>query len=195
MKVVVNPVQTINVKVNQQNPQVVHGTSTFIGASSQEAQIQGAFNAANSAVSAAAAATLAANNAYNASNISYAAANTALTQVGNAYNEANLAYASANTKFSANGGLISGNVTITGSIVPTSSNTFTLGTANTPWKSLYVSSGTVYIDNIALSNSNNSLTISNSSSFIVPSINISGDIISNGIFYGVISQVDGGTFS
>ena len=46
----VNPVQTINVRVNPQSQQVVHGTSTFIGASDAATDAQRALNTANTAI-------------------------------------------------------------------------------------------------------------------------------------------------
>ena len=44
-----------------------------------------------------------------------------------------------------------GNTTFAGNLLPTATNTYTLGTANVQWKSLYVSSNTIYIENNALS--------------------------------------------
>ena len=183
MKVVVNTPNSISVKINEAQQEVVHGTSTFVGASSQEAQIQGAYNTANTALTEAQAATVAAGQAYNASNISYAAANTALAEVGGAYNTANGAFAYANTRYSANGGTLYGNMVITGNITPATDNTYTLGTANSRFKSLYVSSGTIYIDNISLSNSGGSLQIANSTSMnISGGLAVSGNISANGIY-------------
>ncbi len=56
--VIVNPVQQINVRVNQGNQQTVHGTSTFIGAAQSQAVAnaalilaQSAYNAANTKLS------------------------------------------------------------------------------------------------------------------------------------------------
>lgn len=44
-----------------------------------------------------------------------------------------------------------GNTTFAGNLLPTTANTYTLGTVGQPWKSLYVSGNTIYIDNNALS--------------------------------------------
>ena len=56
--VIVNPVQQINVRVNQGNQQTVHSTATFIGANDAGAQAnaalvlaQAAYNTANTKVS------------------------------------------------------------------------------------------------------------------------------------------------
>jgi len=50
-KVTVTPVNTINVKVNQHEPQVVHGTTTFVGATSAQDQIDQISIIANTALS------------------------------------------------------------------------------------------------------------------------------------------------
>ena len=71
----VNPVQTINVRVNPQSQQVVHGTSTFIGSSDEAAEAQQAFNTANAALNAA-------NTAISIAQQSYDTANTKLNISG-----------------------------------------------------------------------------------------------------------------
>ena len=154
MKVVVNPVGSISVKINQPQQQAVHGTSTFVGAASAQAQIQQALDIANAAS---------------------ATAQTALTI--------------ASTSYSANGGLLHGNMTIAGNIIPSNANTYTLGSAQYPFRSLYVGPGTIYIDNIAMSNSNGQLTITGTNS-----MNVTGDLQVSGAFYGVVATVDGGNY-
>lgn len=193
MKVVVNTPNSISVRINEAQQEIVHGTSTFVGASSQEAQIQGAYNAANSAVASSQSATVAAAQAYNASNVSYAAANTALTEVVGAYNEANVAYslanssfAFANTRYSANGGIIYGNVQITGNILPTTANTYSLGTQADPFQSIFVGPGSIHIDGVTLSNTSNGLTIQNTAS-----LNVAANITSTGTISGTF---DAGLF-
>ena len=66
-----------------------------------------------------------------------------------------------------------GNTTFTGNLLPTTGNTYTLGTAEQPWKSIYVSGNTVYIGNNALSSNGpnlfwnaNQVTVSNASGTI-----------------------------
>ena len=71
----VNPVQTINVRVNPQSQQVVHGTSSFIGASDAAAEAQRALNTANAAL-------IAANTAISIAQQSYDTANTKLNISG-----------------------------------------------------------------------------------------------------------------
>lgn len=46
----VNPVNTINVRVNQQNQKVVHGTSTFLGAADVQQEVNEIKQIANNAV-------------------------------------------------------------------------------------------------------------------------------------------------
>lgn len=48
--VTVNPVKTINVRVNQQNQQVVHSATSFIGAADVQAQVTEALQTASNAL-------------------------------------------------------------------------------------------------------------------------------------------------
>jgi multidrug resistance efflux pump len=84
--VIVNPVQQINVRVNQGNQQTVHSTATFVGSDSNAAQ------AANTALQLAQA-------AYNSANAGISLANSA--------------YSTANTKVSKAGDTMTGNLIIT----------------------------------------------------------------------------------
>jgi hypothetical protein len=113
--------------------------------------------------------------ALNTANAALIVANNALSQV--------------NSKYSANGGLLSGDMAITGNIIPTVSDHFTLGNSQFPFESLYVGPGTVYVDGIAISNTNGSLTISNTTTFTVE-----GDIQTGGTIFGSIAVVDGGDY-
>ena len=61
----------------------------------------------------------------------------------------------------------SGKVIVTNDIVPASDNTYSLGNSSHQWKSIYVSSNTIYIDRVPLSSNNGSIT---SNSFITSSI-------------------------
>jgi len=76
---------------------------------------------------------------------------------------------------------INGNIRISGNIYPNSTNNFSLGSSNNRWKDLYLSSNSIYLDNIAISknNSNNNLLIkdsnNNSVNIIVNEININGN--------------------
>lgn len=88
VNVTVNPINTINVKINQNRPQVVSGTSTFIGSFSAQQQIDEIVELAQ--------------NASNTANSSYIIAISA-------YNEAN-------NKLDLTGGTITGNLSVTGII-------------------------------------------------------------------------------
>lgn len=55
---------------------------------------------------------------------------------------------------------ITSNLTVGGDLLPSTANGGTLGSSDRPWRELYVSIGTIYINNIPLSlNENNILTI------------------------------------
>jgi hypothetical protein len=84
----VSPIQQIKVRVNQGNQQTVHNTIQFIGS-------QGAQDQINQALSQSA---------------------LALSTANSAYIYANNAYMTANTKYDKTGGLISGDVSISGSL-------------------------------------------------------------------------------
>jgi hypothetical protein len=93
--VTINPVNSINVRVNQTGPRVVTGATTFVGSADVQQQVD-----AISIV------------AQNASDT----ANTALSQVNAAFTASQNAYNAANTKLSMSGGTITGNLTVTGDI-------------------------------------------------------------------------------
>ena len=77
--VTVNPIQRINVRVNQTaNRPTVSSTSTFVGASDQQAQIDYAVTTANTALQAASQALVTANTALDVATT----ANTAVNQLG-----------------------------------------------------------------------------------------------------------------
>ena len=84
----VSPIQQIKVRVNQGNQQTVHNTTQFIGAQASQAQINQALT--QSAL--------------------------ALSTANSAFIYANNAYITANTKYDKTGGLISGNVSISGNV-------------------------------------------------------------------------------
>lgn len=93
--VTVNPVNTINVRVNQGGPRVVTGSTTFIGSADVQAQVDAIAIVAQSASD---------------------TANIALSQVSSAYIASQNAYDAANTKLSMSGGTITGNLAVTGVI-------------------------------------------------------------------------------
>lgn len=192
--VVVSPPNSISVRVGSATQPRIQSTATFTGALStaQQAEIDMAlseantayilansvYDLANTAETQAAAAYSGANTAYTLADSVSSTANTAVATANTAETIAFSAYSAANTKFSANGGIINGN------IIPANGN-ISLGSAVSPFKEVYVSSGTVWIDNIALSNTNNQFTITNETA-----MNVSGDIITSGKFYGVIDAGD-----
>ena len=98
--VTVNPVNTINVRVNQGGPRVVTGSTTFIGSADVQQQVDAISIVAQSASD---------------------TANTAASQVGQAFVASKNAYDAANTKVSSSGGTITGNLAITGTL--TANNT------------------------------------------------------------------------
>lgn len=93
--VTVNPVNSINVRINQSGPRVVTGATTFVGSADVQQQVDAISVVAQDASD---------------------TANTALSQVGAAYVASQDAYAAANTKVSLSGGTITGNLAITGSL-------------------------------------------------------------------------------
>lgn len=52
-----------------------------------------------------------------------------------------------------------GNTNVTGNIVPTADNTYSLGTANLQWKDLFVSGNTIFMSNVPLTVDGNTLQI------------------------------------
>lgn len=98
--VTVNPVNSINVRVNQSGPKVVTGATTFVGSADVQQQVDQISVVAQDASD---------------------TANTALSQVSAAYIASQNAYDAANTKVSSSGGTITGNLAITGNL--TANNT------------------------------------------------------------------------
>jgi len=72
---------------------------------------------------------------------------------------------------------INGNIRISGDIYPNNTNSFSLGSSNNRWKDLYLSSNSIYLDNIIISknNSNNNLLIKNNTNIIVKEINLNNN--------------------
>ena len=62
------------------------------------------------------------------------------------------------------GGTISGGLNIAGNLIPTSDNTYYLGSATNRWRSLYVGASSIDIDGIVLSNSGGTLAVTSSGS-------------------------------
>jgi hypothetical protein len=102
-------------------------------------------------------------------------ANSAFDKANSANNLAQAGFDKANTKLDSAGGSITGNITITGNIIPSVANTYFLGSALVPFHSLFVGPGSVNIDGIILSNTDGSLGITSSSGNTI--INFSGSSI------------------
>jgi hypothetical protein len=108
--VTIKPIQTINVRVNQNSQKIVSSTSQFIGAGDLLQQIdeakvmaQNAYDAANSAVIIADAAS--------------SSINTAVVMANTAITIANSAYQIANNKLDLTGGTITGSLEITQNLI------------------------------------------------------------------------------
>jgi hypothetical protein len=80
-------------------------------------------------------------------------ANSASSYANSAYNTAN------NSLNVSTGGTITGNIVVGGNIVPTTDNTYFLGSDTNRWHSLYVSDGSIYIGDLVLSNDANKLAV------------------------------------
>lgn len=93
--VTVNPVNSINVRINQGGPRVVTGATTFVGSADIQQQVDQIAVVAQTASD---------------------TANLALSQVNSAYVASQNAYNAANTKLSLSGGTITGNLSVTGII-------------------------------------------------------------------------------
>ena len=93
--VTVNPINTINVRVNQNLPTVVTGATTFVGSADVQKEVDAIAKVAQSASD---------------------NANTALSQVNAAFIASQNAYNAANTKLNLTGGTITGNLAVTGII-------------------------------------------------------------------------------
>jgi len=105
VNVTVNPVNSINVRVNQGGPRVVTGATTFIGSADVQKQVDEISIVAQSASD---------------------TANAALSQVSAAFTASQNAYDAANTKLSMSGGTITGNLSVTG-FITANNNTLDAG--------------------------------------------------------------------
>lgn len=105
-----------------------------------------------------------------------------LSSAAAAYDKANAAnvlaqsaFNTANLKFNTSGGAITGDVTITGNITPSTSNTYYLGSPTNRFKSLYVGPGSVDIGGVVLgASADGSLTITSSTGNSVSDIIVIG---------------------
>ena len=112
-----------------------------------------------------------ANAAFDTANSSGVYANAAFTAANNAAagsvdsyarDTANSAYSEANNKLSLSGGTLTGNLVVGGNVIPTTDNTYYLGSETARWHSLYVGDGSIYIGDLVLSNDANRLAVTDS---------------------------------
>ena len=135
--------------------------SAFDKANSANVLAQSGFDKANSANVLAQAAFDKANNSTDA--WVRTQANAAFDKANSANVIAQAGFDKANTKLDSAGGSITGNITITGNIIPSVANTYFLGSALAPFHSLFVGPGSVNIGGIILSNTNGSLGVTSTS--------------------------------
>jgi hypothetical protein len=150
----------------ESNVQLPHANAAFDTANSSGVYANAAFAVANSAAAGSvdSYARNTANSASSYANGAFAAANNAVdTWVRDAANSAssyaNSAYSQANNKLSLSGGTLTGNLVVGGNVMPTTDNTYFLGSETARWHSLYVGDGSIYIGDIVLSNDANKLAI------------------------------------
>lgn len=106
--------------------------------------------------------------AYAKANGAYDKANTANVIAQGAFNKVNVAFDVANTKFSASGGTISGDVSVTGNVTPVTDNTKYLGSPSYRWHTLYVGPGSIDIDGIKIQNTAGKLVVTGATDFTIP---------------------------
>jgi hypothetical protein len=119
----------------------------FLQANTPSYTANSAASYANSAFLQANTPSYVANSASSYANASFLQANTPNYTANSAANYANAAFANANTKFNSSGGTISGDVTVTGNIIPSASVTYNLGSPTNRWKDLYLSGNTLNLGN------------------------------------------------
>jgi hypothetical protein len=106
--------------------------------------------------------------AYAKANGAYDKANTANVIAQGAFNKVNVAFDVANTKFSASGGTINGDVSVSGNVIPTTDNNKYLGSSLYRWHTLFVGPGSIDIDGIKIQNTAGKLVVTGATDFTVP---------------------------
>jgi hypothetical protein len=105
--------------------------------------------------------------AFAKANVANTTAEAGFAKANNSGVVAQAAYDHANTKFASAGGTITGAVSVTGNIVPTAANTYYLGSAASPWQSVYVGPNSLYIGNIKFSSIGGALQLENATDIIL----------------------------
>jgi hypothetical protein len=131
------------------NGAFAQANAAFASANNVFPQVQPAFSTANSAA-------LYANGAFIQANAAYSSQNTTGSY-------ANSAFTSANNRVLKTGDTMTGDLLMTANIIPTVANTYYLGSALKPFRSIYVGPGSINIDGIVLGNTGSgTLTITSS---------------------------------
>ena len=183
--VTVKPINTINVRVNQNNRQIVKGTTQFIGATDVQSEVLSAFERANTAL-------ITSQNAYEQANSANFLAGRKVDRSGDTMTQP--------LYFQTDGGIVGIGDIHTSNVLDLYSSVGTQGSelnyANTNYvfakpgqAGIHTPTTSVVLDDI---NQKISLgTNGDTGSFYIDSNN---DLHANGIYYGVIHVVDGGVF-
>jgi hypothetical protein len=133
MPVIVTQPTTINVRVGSATQPKISQTTIFQGA-------------------------VGANNSYLQAEIDavFVTANSASITANNASSIANSASAQANTAFQKTGGIITGNLEVTGDIIPSTDIAYSLGSSSRKWKDLYLSGTTINLGGAEIKSDSNS---------------------------------------
>jgi hypothetical protein len=105
--------------------------------------------------------------AFAKANVANTTAEAGFAKANNSGLIAQAAYDHANTRFASAGGTITGGVSVTGNIVPTAANTYYLGSAASPWQSVYVGPNSLYIGDIKFSSIGGKLQLENATDIVL----------------------------
>jgi hypothetical protein len=183
--VTVKPINTINVRVNQNNRQIVKGTTQFIGATDVQSEVISAFEKANTAL-------INSQNAYEQANSANSLASTKVNRSGDTMTQP--------LYFQTDGGIVGIGDIQTSNVLDLYSSVGTQGSelnyANTNY--VFAKPGQAGIQtpttSILLDNANQRISLGtngDNQSFYIDGNN---NLHANGIYYGVINVVDGGVF-
>jgi hypothetical protein len=183
--VTIKPINTINVRVNQNNRQIVKGTTQFIGATAITDKVEAASARANTAL-------ITSQNAYAQANAATAIADTKVSRAGDTMTQP--------LYFETVGGAVGvGNIRTSNTIglfSSASTQGSELNYANTNY--VFAKPGQAGIQtpttSILLDNVNQRISLGtngDNQSFYIDGNN---NLHANGIYYGVINVVDGGVF-